>query len=315
MSLVFNVALPVFAVIFVGFAAGRIGILGPASSDALNKYAYWIAVPALMFYFIARAPVEEIFNGPFLIAFGGGVALTWIIGMMIGRLLGERSGAILVMQGMNGSFANVGYMGIPLFVAAFGPDNIAPPLLATVVVVTISVTITSVMLELMIGRGLGVGEIARNVASTMITSPLIVSSLAGLAVSLSGFALPVPIANLLDILAVSASPCALVAIGLFIAGQSLRAGLAEIGWVTALKLIVQPVVCWLLIITFVPLDPFWTASAIILSALPAGTLTFVVAQQYGTYVDRTSGIILVSTVLSVITLSIVMAIYGPSFAP
>ena len=63
------------------------------------------------------------------------------------------------------------------------------------------------------------------------------------------------------------------------------------------------------------MDPFWTMSAILLAALPTGALTFVVASQYGVYVQRASAVILISTVFSVITLSILLAIYGPRFAP
>ena len=315
MNTVIDVALPIFAVIFVGYLTGRVGVLGPASSEALNRYVYWVALPALLFFFIARIPLSDLINWGFLGAFFGSSLVVWAMGMLVGRLLGERASSVLVMQGMNASFANVGYMGIPLAVSAFGADNIAPALLATVAASAIAVPISIVALELTGEReSRGAGAALWDVGRALVTNPLLIAAIAGLAMSLSQTGIASPIERLLDLLAVSASPCALIAIGLFLANRPLRAGLLEVGWVTVLKLIWHPLICWWLIIALFPLDPYWAASAIILSALPTGTLTFVVAQQYGIYVERTSGIILVSTIVSVVTLSLVMAVYGPFFA-
>ena len=314
MDTIINVALPVFAVIFVGVIAGRVGVLGPASSEALNKYVYWVALPALLFLSIGRIPVADLVNASFIGAFLGSSVLVWIMGSVVGRLLRERSASNLVMQGMNASFANVGYMGIPLFVAAFGSDNIAPALLATVMMSVISVPAAIIGLELVGSKHGHPLQTARGVGLALVKNPLLLSSAAGLGVALSGLDFPEPVVRLLDILAVSASPCALVAIGLFIASRPLKAGLMEVGWLTVIKLIWHPLICWWLILGFFPLDPYWAASAIILSALPTGTLTFVVAQQYGAYVERTSGVILISTIVSVVSLSLVMALYGPSLS-
>ena len=280
----------------------------------LNKYVYWVALPALLFLSIGRTPIADLINGPFIAVFLGSSAIVWVMGSAIGRLVGEKSFSNLVMQGMNASFANVGYMGIPLFVAALGTENIAPALLATVMMSVISVPTAVVALELGSSTRNKPLQAALRVGLALAKNPLLVSSVAGLFVALSGLTFPQPIFRLLDILAVSASPCALVAIGLFIASRPLKAGLMEVGWLTVIKLIWHPLICWWLILGFFPLDPYWAAGAIILSALPTGTLTFVVAQQYGVYVERTSGVILISTIVSVITLSLVMALYGPSLA-
>lgn len=124
-------------------------------------------------------------------------------------------------------------------------------------------------------------------------------------------AVPKPIATFCEMMGSPAGPCALFAIGLFLASQRLTAGLAEAGWISALKLLVHPALAWVLTQTLFPMDPFWTGSAVILAALPTGALTFVVASQYQTYVERTSSAILVSTVLSVVTLSALLAVYAP----
>jgi predicted permease len=314
MQAVFNVALPVFGVIFLGLFAGRIRLLGRAQSEALNAFAYWIALPALLFLAMARTPVAEIINLNFIGAFLGGILAVWLLGSLLGLLLHRTDGGEATMQGMNAGFSNTGYMGIPLFAAAFGPARGLPPAsLATVMMSVVCVGLAVVMLELTGRNGRGPLGAARDVAVALLRNPLVMAPVLGILWSWAGLAVPAPLATMLSLLGAAASPCALFAIGLFMAGQTLRTGLGEVGWIAVLKLVWQPLITWLLAATVFPMDPFWTASAVILAALPTGALTFVVAQRYGVYVERTSAVILVSTVVSVLTLSLLLAVYAPQF--
>jgi malonate transporter len=75
MNALLNVSLPVFGVIFCGFLSARLRILGRQSTEALNSFVYYFALPALLFIFVARAPVERIFYAPFLADWVGDLAL------------------------------------------------------------------------------------------------------------------------------------------------------------------------------------------------------------------------------------------------
>ena len=77
MTAILDVVLPVFAIMLAGYLAGRLRLLGDASSEALNGFVYYGAMPALFFVSMAGAPLAEAFDGPFLAAFGGGMAVTW----------------------------------------------------------------------------------------------------------------------------------------------------------------------------------------------------------------------------------------------
>ncbi len=314
MSVVLNVALPVFAIILAGVLSGKAKLLGPASSEALNKFVYWMALPPVLFLGTARRSLSEIFNGPFIGAFLGAMLAVYALGALIGWLVHRERTQILCMQGLTASFSNTGYMGIPLFLAAFGPDHLAPTILATVIMSAIMVGIAVIWLEFANSHGHGLGKALTDVGRALAKNPLIVSTAIGIAWAalLPGVAVPRPIATFCELMGAAAGPCALFAIGLFLAGRSLKADLVEVGWISALKLLVQPALTWALTVTLFPMDPFWTGSAIILAALPTGALTFVVAQQYQIYVDRTSSAILVSTMLSVVTLSALLAVYAPA---
>ncbi|MEQ9812717.1 MAG: AEC family transporter [Azospirillaceae bacterium] len=313
MSAVINVALPVFAIILIGFVAGKVRLLGATSSEALNKFVYWIALPPLLFLVMARSPIEEIAYWPFIKVYLGSIIIVWILTAILGRVVHGASAGEMTMQGMNASFSNTGYMGIPLFVAAFGEAGLPPASLATVMTGAVSIAIAVISLELFGTGSKGIVRALRDVGLALVRNPLVVSSALGVFVSAMHWTVPLPIETLFQLLGASASPCALFAIGLFMAGQAVRRDLVEVGWISIVKLFWQPLICWFLAAAFFPMDPFWLASAIILAALPTGALTFVVAQNYNIYVQRTSAIILVSTVASVPLLSVLLAIYQPQF--
>ena len=313
MSAVVNVVLPVFAIILAGWLSGKAKLLGSASSEALNKFVYWMALPPVLFLGTARRPLAELLNWPFIGAFLGSMLVVYALGALLGRLLHKEKPEILCMQGLTACFSNTGYMGIPLFIAAFGADRLAPAILATVIMSAIMVGIAVIWLEFAASHGQGLGKALGDVGKAVAKNPLILSTAVGMlwSVTLPPGMIPQPVVTFGELMGAAAGPCALVAIGLFLATRDIRAPLGEIGWVVALKLLLHPLLCWLLIETLFPMDPFWTASAMILAALPTGALTFVVATQYRIYIERTSAAILVSTVVSVVTLSVVLALYAP----
>jgi len=73
---------------------------------------------------------------------------------------------------------------------------------------------------------------------------------------------------------------------------------------------VQPLITWVLAFHVFTMDPIWAAGALVQSALPTGALVFILAQQYGIYVQRSTAAIMVSTVLSLFTLSALFVYLG-----
>jgi malonate transporter len=141
-------------------------------------------------------------------------------------------------------------------------------------------------------------------------NPLVVAPLLGLALRGAGIPLPAPVETFLNLLGAAAAPCALFALGLFLVGTRLRANLPEIGWITLLKLVVQPALTWVLAVKLLHLEPFWADSAVLLAALPTAALVFTLAQQYDIYVERASSAILVTTALSVLTVPLILVLLG-----
>jgi malonate transporter and related proteins len=320
MQAVFDVVLPVFGIVLAGYLSGRVKLLGPDSSEALNKFCYWFALPPILFLGPARVPFAQIFDLPFIATFLGGVAIAWLAALAVQAAFFRAGLAQTALALLSGTFSNVGYMGIPLFIAAFGAAHALPAVLITATYTLTLVAFTVVLVESgqSGGRGQGgAGRAARNVALGLLKSPLVMAPLAGLGWNLTGLPLPKPVVNLGELLGAAAGPCALFAIGLFLSTRSL-ATLAggrksiEVGWLVIVKLLVQPLATWVLA-GFFGLSPFMTGTAVLLAALPTAALCFVLAQQYKLYVERASATILVSTVLSAATISAVMILFAEAW--
>jgi Predicted permeases len=309
MQVVLDVALPVFAIVAAGFAGGR-SVLGQTASTALSAFVYWFALPAMLFLSMARQPLDGIFNLSFLGAFLGSMLAVYFGAALLGRAIRRDTWQVHSLQGLNAAFSNTGYMGIPLFIAAYGADHLLPALIATVVMSVVMVGLAIVWIELAQSAGRGLGHALKDVGKALGRNPLILSSFAGLAWNLTGFGVPRPLVNFCQMVGSAAGPCALFAIGVFLAGRPLSLAWRKVGWMVPLKLVAQPLLAWVLIRTLFPLDPFWTGATLLLAALPTGALTFVVAGQYRTYVEETSQMILLSTIASVPVLSVLLVLYA-----
>jgi len=311
MELILNVSIPVFGLILCGYLAARLGVLGQQSTEALNGYVYYFALPALLFVFVARAPVERIFYAPFLAAFGGGYVITFVIAFVVFRRLYPGRLAATTMRANNAVFANTGYMGIPLASAAFGEAAVLPAIMATVFVSVISLNVAIALIEFDVVREAGGTRILRDVGRSLVRNPIIIPVAVAMLFPLAGWTLPAPLEKFCDLLGSSAGPCALFALGMFVATQSLRVGLGEAGLVSGFKLLIQPLVTWALVTYVFELEPVWAVATVLVSALPMGATCFVLAQRYRVLVGPTSSATLLSTALSVVTVTLLLAWLGP----
>ena len=302
--------LPVFAIILAGYLAARHGLLGAASSEALNAFVYAVALPPLMFLSMAQVSLDEILNWPFIAAYSAGMLITFLLAVAVARVFFPNRLAALSLHGYGAIFGNSGYMGIPLFLAAFGPEGALPAAIVTVLQTALVTAVVILLVELDMQAEAGPAHALADAAAGLVKNPLVMAPLAGILVSAFEIPIPRPLETFFSILGDAAGPCALFALGLFLYGKPLKAGIAEVGWMTACKLAVQPLATWVIAVPVMGLPPFWAHSAVILAALPTGATVFVVAQRYGVYVQRSSALILISTVLSVASLSVLFLALG-----
>ena len=303
---VFNAVLPVFGLVACGVLAGRFRLVSQASSAALNQFVYAFALPAMLFIAVYRGSLEEILSGFFLLGVVAATLGTALLGYFASRHLQRGGAAESTMRALNASFANTGYLGIPLVTVAYGERAALPAALATVATNIVSFAVAIVCLELFVDRRPGA---VRRALGGVVRSPLIWPIGLAVAVVAAGIKIPLPVERFAVLLSGAAGPCALFAIGLFVSQLSIRAGIAASWPSTSLKLVVHPALMAAIAYWLLPIDPFWAKIGVVCASLPLGATAFVLAQRYKLLEAETSTGAVVSTAASVLTVSIVMTLF------
>lgn len=309
MQAVLNAALPIFALVLTGYASGRLGVLSRAATDSLNLFAVYLALPALLFQAMSKITLEQFGQAGFAAALGGGIALTYAAAFALG-LRRKRRVAEASIEGLNASYANVGFMGIPLSLLVFGESGIPPAVISTLLTACLLFAFAIVLIEADLQRQGGRWRTAATVLASIVRNPLVIAPALGVLVGTTGLALPAPVERFTVLLGGAASPCALVCIGLFLAHEKMGGATRTIGALVALKLVFQPAVTALLAFYAFRMPDVWSRAAVLLSALPIGSGPFTVAKLYGLDAGVTSGAILVSHLCSVVTVSLLIAWLG-----
>ncbi|KPC52024.1 AEC family transporter [Amantichitinum ursilacus] len=302
MFAVIHAVLPVFALILAGYVCRRSGKLGPAASSELNRFVVWLGLPALLFDVTAASSWQQVWQPGFLLAFGAGSAAVFVI-TLLARLRQQRRLVDASIDSLSASYANTGFIGIPLCVLALGQDSLEPALLATLVVVCVLFGVAVVCIEVGLQTEKKLHHAVLKVVKALASNPLIVSPILGACWAATGQPLPSAVHTFMKLLGGAASPCALVALGLFLAQKQEGTRQGSMALVLA-KLIIQPLVTWFLAFRVLHLPPLWANSALLLSALPTGTGPFMLAEFYRREAAVVSSVILVSTLGSLVTLSI-----------
>ena len=123
----------------------------------------------------------------------------------------------------------------------------------------------------------------------------------------AGRAIPGGADTFLKLLGAAASPCALVALGLFLGEKSKGGAAGKTSMLVIAKLIAQPLLTWWLAFHVFALPLLWAKTAVMLSALPTGTGPFMLAEFYRREAGVTSSTILFSTLISLVTVTLCLA--------
>lgn len=295
-----DLILPVFAVIVTGWIAGYSGYVSRALSDALVHFAYNIAMPALLLVTIGQESARSLLAWRFLVAFGGGSLLCFAV---VFASVGRRSGGSLrsrTMYGLSASMTNTGFVALPILQALYGPHAVLPAAIATVFIAVVMFPAAVFLLELH-ERPAGAprGSLARHIAF----NPMVMSTLVGVAWSISGLPMPGPVAAYLKIVADALTPCALFAIGLGLSLDGMRANLRTSLVLTAVKLIIVPTLVYGLA-RALELDPLFTIAAVICAAVPTAKTVFILAGEYKCEEPVVASTVSITTLLSIISLPV-----------
>ena len=302
-----NIVLPIFALIIAGYFLRRKNILSVNACTELNRYVVWLALPALMIDVMINSSWSELYQPEFFYAFELGVFIIFF-GVLAFHWLKTKNLANATVDATSASYANTGFIGLPLCALTFGADKLGPAMIAAILTVSANFAVSIIFIEASSQSGKSLWITLRNVAVSLCKNPLIVAPVIAGILCASGAQLPYGAAQSIKLLGASASPCALVATGLFLAQRQESTSPVIAIELVVFKLVIQPLIVWYLAFQVFTMPPLWAKSAVILSALPTGTGPFMLAELYDKGGGIASRTIFLSTVLGIVTLSICLTI-------
>lgn len=307
MLAIFNVAFPVFGLIFVGFFCRKRNILGPNASSELNRFVIFLGLPALLFESMSRLASVQALNLGYIAAFGLGMAGVFVLTLWI-RLRSRAHFIDATIDALGAAYPNSGFLGIPLCLLTFGDQSMPPAVIGTLMTACLLFAVAIIMIESYRQAEKHLGRTLLKVGGSLLRNPVMLAPIFGALVAASGWQMPSGLRQLFQFLGAAAGPCALVSIGLFLAASKPQPGDARTVFLLVLcKLILQPLLtAWLAFKVF-DMPPMWAWAALLLSALPIGNGPFMLAELFGREANTMSRSILISTLLSLMTVSIILA--------
>lgn len=283
--------LPDFSLILLGVLLRRWLVTDGGFWTGVEKLVYFVLFPALLFRALASVPIDM---GSTLPLVGAGVAV-----MFAGFLFGLAGKPLMGLPEL--SFASRlqcayrfnTYIAIAIAGKVYGAEGVA--LMGALC--GMMVPFANVMAVGMLARH-GQGHIVRE----LLRNPLVLATLAGLLFNLAGGVLPEPGEAFLKRLGDAA-----VALGLLAVGAALRWGPAGgsvlgSGWIITVKLMLLPVVAWLLGRLF-GLEGIAFDLLVLFAAMPSASSAYILAMRMGGDGQGVAWLISATTVLAVPTLA------------
>jgi len=299
---------PLFALILVGYALVRWGRWPKAASDALNRFTFSVAVPALLFRLMSDFSRMPSVDARLLVAFFGGCLLVFVLGRVVARRLYALDGVGQSVFAIGGVFSNNVLVGVPIAKVTLG--DAAMPTVSLIVVFNALVLWMLVTLSVEWARTrraslTGVAQTTLNVAR----NPVVAGILLGTAWGWAGIPLPDLADRTLQMIGEAAVPLSLIALGMGLAEYGLAEGWRESAAITALKLVALPLVVYGFA-RLLALPPTETQAVTLLAALPVGANVYLMAREFGTLSGPVATSLVLSTALAAVTTPLVLALMG-----
>ncbi|MGF0538167.1 AEC family transporter [Agrobacterium sp. ES01] len=303
MADIIGLVLPFFGLILIGYVACKLAHQPAEALGWLNFFIVYISLPALFFKLVSRTPMHELTRVDFIAADLAATYGIFLLVFLIGRYIRQSSLKDCTVQALAGAYGNIGYMGPGLALLAFGEAAAVPVALIFCFENALHFMVAPAMMAAAGGDERPRSKVALDVVKKIAYHPFIVATAVGFLAAAFQFQPPLPLQRLIDYLAQAAAPCALFAMGVTLALRPLKRVPVELGYIVPIKLILHPVLVYVVLSLVGDFEPLWVYTAVLLASLPTATNVFVIGQQYGVWQERASATILITTVLSVLTVS------------
>ncbi|MCI0752428.1 AEC family transporter [Teichococcus vastitatis] len=299
-----NVVAPIFALIAIGYLAARRKWMSDEALRGMTAFVFTLAMPSLL---LLSATTPHPNGGATAFAFFSGCLIVYALALLLSRF-GLR---MRLSEGgtfaLNAAYGNTGMIGVPLVIAAYGQAGLAQLLAIVGLHSLILLPLGTVVGELAHSSRKPIGQILRSTILSVLKNPIVIAVLLGLVIYQSGLELPAVVRRFLDMTGMAGPPVALFCLGASLIHFDARRDWPSALLCTALKLLLLPLLVWL-IGWLLGLPRLPLAVAVLAAGMPTGANAFFLARRYAAGADRSGATVLLSTMLSLGTLAVLLAL-------
>lgn len=302
---------PVFLLIGLGAFLVKIGFLNTEMLKGMNDLAYWVGLPSFIFFRLATVslqgeelwPMLTVFLSGTMAAVVAGFATVWLLRLPVA------SWGTFIQASFRG---NLAFIGLPVVVFALngieGPDVTPAQEIAVLALAPIMIlyNVAAVFVLYASHAGSGPRLIVKTVRQVFL-NPLIIASVAGLAVAFAGWSFPLYLDRSLEALSRIALPLALLCIGGSLLIVPVKGRLGAALSASLLKVAIAPFAGFG-VGAALGSDPHVTLVAVIYLACPTAAASYVLAKQLGGDEALAASTIVLSTLLSMASLSVAVGL-------
>lgn len=284
---VLNITAPVFLLAAVGFVWVKLGF--EYRVEFVTRMAMTLAVPCLIFVALMNIKVEPqalaALSLASFVAYGL-VMIGCFILVKLARLDVQTYLAPLI-------FGNTGNLGLPLALFAFGEIGLGYAVVVFAIMAILSFTIGIWMVA-------GAGSLKR-----VIQEPLVGATLLGALFLWQGWKTPEFLTNAIELIGQMAIPMMLITLGVAVARLETKA-MTQAVILSVIKVVICGGAGWLAA-TWFGLDPVAAGVLIVQVATPVAVTSYLLAEKYGADAQPVAGLVVASTLLSVLVLPLILA--------
>lgn len=292
--------------IALGWILGRIDLLGPHARHVLSRLTFFVLSPFLLFVVLAQADVHTLFSALLPVSAIAAVAV-FIVYAVVARFVWRRGVAETLIGTLSAGQVNSNNIGIPLSLYLLGSAAYPAPVILLQLLVFTPITM-AIFEAVTSGQRRAIPILRRTV-----TNPIVVGSVLGVLVSLSGIRLPPIALDPLQLIADACVPVLLISYGISLHGQRILGPSGrrrDILLASALKLAAMPLVAWFVAAFVFHLSPHDVLIVTVLAALPTAQNVFNYAQRFDVGETIARDTVFLTTVGCVPVLLLIVTLLG-----
>ena len=295
-DILINNIIPVFAVMALGFLLGQINFVSSAEATTLNRVAFLILQPALIFPLVANANFNE-FYVESIALYGLAQAIIFLISFYIGFFIFSCSLIEAWLIAMATIFVNSLLYIFPISKLIYGIAGNIPITAIVVWDATFTFAFFIITTDLLANKKVSFTRTFFRLAK----NPVLVTIVLALFTNFGKFSIPKPILTAFDFVGAGAAPLTLFALGVILSSHGIQLT-KRITAFTTIKLFGLPIIV-LTLLQIGERPNLWNDMLLLNSAGPSGAMAFALALLYNTKTDIIAPVIIWTSVLTLFSLA------------